>query len=276
MIFSYGTMLLFSYGCSSGLAELLVKEAVYSIFLNPLIWVSTVYKVQRELYMFLIQKFDNDPRFLSSLCRLPCILDIIHVFYSDTVKYRSSMGNNPLLYPITEQVVGERPSIEEIRKIRLLLLSLVEMSLRYSFFYLKLMFRNIGLLSYAFHCMSFVVAVAYYYSISVQFFIPNFLGLCRQNITTGDIKALVAFFEISHDMTCIEDVLHMVIRAVSEKSLLASFLEQVNMIGGCQIFVNLLQQYVPVCILPMNFAYQKEQSIFKFGHVHGHGHLHCS
>lgn len=59
----------------------------------------------------------------------------------------------------------------------------------------------------------------------------------------ADVKALVAFFETSLDMACIEDVLHMVIRAVSEKTLLASFLEQVNLIGGCHIFINLLQRY---------------------------------
>lgn len=44
-------------------------------------------------------------------------------------------------------------------------------------------------------------------------------------------------------MTCIEDVLHMVIRALSQKPLLADFLEQVNLIGGCHIFANLLQRY---------------------------------
>lgn len=60
----------------------------------------------------------------------------------------------------------------------------------------------------------------------------------------ADIKALIAFFETSQDMTCIEDVLHVVIRAVSQKPLLASFLEQVNTIGGCHIFVNLLQRLV--------------------------------
>lgn len=43
-------------------------------------------------------------------------------------------------------------------------------------------------------------------------------------------------------MSCIEDVLHMVIRAVSQKPLLAAFLEQVNMVGGCHIFVNLLHR----------------------------------
>ncbi|RDY05943.1 BEACH domain-containing protein B, partial [Mucuna pruriens] len=178
---------------SSGLAELLVKEAISNIFLNPLIWVYSVYKVQRELYMFLIQQFDNDPRLLKSLCRLPRVLDIIHQFYCDNVKSRSIVGSNLLQHPVSEQVSGERPSKEEMHKIRLLLLSLGEMSL-------------------------------------------------RQNIAAGDIKALIAFFEKSQDMTCIEDVLHMVIRAVSQISLLASFLEQVNIVGGCQVFVNLLQR----------------------------------
>ncbi|TKY74425.1 BEACH domain-containing protein lvsC [Spatholobus suberectus] len=184
---------LFNVVSNSGLAELLVKEAISNIFLNPLIWVYTVYKVQRELYMFLIQQFDNDPRLLKSLCRFPRVLDIIHQFYCDNVKSRSSVESNPLEHPVSEQVIGERPSKEEMHKIRLLLLSLGEMSL-------------------------------------------------RQSIAAGDIKALIAFFERSQDMTCIEDVLHMVIRAVSQISLLASFLEQVNIIGGCQVFVNLLHR----------------------------------
>lgn len=67
--------------------------------------------------------------------------------------------------------------------------------------------------------------------------------LCRQNIVTTDIKALIAFFERSQDVTCIEDVLHMVIRAIAQKTVLASFHEQVSFIGGCPIFVNLLRRY---------------------------------
>lgn len=67
--------------------------------------------------------------------------------------------------------------------------------------------------------------------------------MCRQSIAVPDVKALIAFFETSQDMVCIEDVLHMVIRAVSQKPLLASFLEQINLISGCHIFVNLLERY---------------------------------
>lgn len=196
---------LFNVVSNSGLAELLVEEAISSIFLNPLIWVCTVYKVQRELYMFLIQQFDNDPRLLKSLCRLPRVLDIIHQFYCDNVKSRLFIGNNLLQHPVSKKVIGERPSKEEMHKIRLLLLSLGEMSL-------------------------------------------------RQNIAAGDMKALIAFFETSQDMTCIEDVLHMIIRAVSQKSLLASFLEQVNIINGSQVFVNLLQrEYESIRLLSLQF-----------------------
>ncbi|KAM7514487.1 hypothetical protein LguiA_004070 [Lonicera macranthoides] len=184
---------MFNVVASCGLSELLVKDAISHILLNPFVWVFTVYKVQRELYMFLIQQFDNDPRLLTSLCRLPRVLDIIRQFYWDNGKCRSVFGGKPLLHPITNQIIGERPSKEEIHKIRLLLLSLGEMSL-------------------------------------------------RQAIAASDIKALVAFFESSQDMACIEDVLHMIIRAVTQKPLLASFLEQVNLIGGCHIFVNLLQR----------------------------------
>lgn len=107
-----------------------MEEAISSIFLNPLIWVYTVYKVQRELYMFLIQQFDNDPRLLKSLCRLPRVLDIIHQFYCDNVNSRLFVGNNLLQHPASKKVIGERPSKEEMHKIRLLLLSLGEMSLR--------------------------------------------------------------------------------------------------------------------------------------------------
>ncbi|KAJ4963542.1 hypothetical protein NE237_023481 [Protea cynaroides] len=196
---------MFNVVANCGLSELLVRDAISSIFLNPLIWVYTVYKVQREMYMFLIQQFDNDPRLLTNLCRLPRVIDIICLFYWDKPQTRSAFGSKPLLHPISKQIIGERPSQEEIHKIRLVLLSLGEMSL-------------------------------------------------RQNIATSDIKALIAFFERSQDMACVEDVLHMVIRAVSQKPLLASFLEQVNLLGGCHIFINLLQrESEPIRLLSLQF-----------------------
>ncbi|XP_077215298.1 binding protein isoform X2 [Tasmannia lanceolata] len=188
-----------------GMSELLVKEALSRIYLNPHIWVYADYKVQRELYMFLIQNFEKYATLLTALCRLPRIIDIIRQFYWDKMTGRSTFGGRPLLHPATRQIIWERPAQEEIHKIRLLLFSLSEMSL-------------------------------------------------RQNIAASDIKALVAFFERSQDMVCIEDVLHMIIRAVSQKTVLISFLEQVNLLGGCHIFVNLLHREVePIRLLGLQF-----------------------
>ncbi|KAK9080847.1 hypothetical protein SSX86_000606 [Deinandra increscens subsp. villosa] len=183
-----------------GLGEVLVNEAISHVFLNPFIWVYASYKVQRELYMFLVQQFDNDPRLLKSLCRFPRVLDIIHQFYWDHMTSHPSVGSKPLL-PITNKDFGARPNKEEIQKIRLVLLSIGEMSL-------------------------------------------------REQIVVSDIESLASFFETSQDMACIEDVLHMILRALSQKSLLASFLDQVNIVGGCHLFVNLLQRnYEPVRLL---------------------------
>ena len=68
----------------------------------------------------------------------------------------------------------------------------------------------------------------------------------------SDIESLVSFLETSQDMACIEDVLHMIIRALSQKSLLASFLDQVNLVGGCHLFINLLQRYVFFVVIKRN------------------------
>ncbi|GJW67848.1 BEACH domain-containing protein B isoform X1 [Tanacetum coccineum] len=101
-----------------GLAEVLVKDVISHVFLNPFIWVYDGYKEQRELYMFLIQQFDNDPRLLRNLCRFPRILDIIRQFYWDNMTSLSNAESKPL-FPITNRDFGERPNNEEIQKIRL-------------------------------------------------------------------------------------------------------------------------------------------------------------
>ncbi|KZV43357.1 BEACH domain-containing protein lvsC-like, partial [Dorcoceras hygrometricum] len=119
---------LFNVVVNDGMSEMLVKDAISCIFLNPYIWVSTEYKVQRELYMFLIQQFDDDPRLLKKVCRLPRVLDIIRQFYSENVDY--PVGSKLISHVLIDQVTEENLSREELRKIRLLLLSLGEMSLR--------------------------------------------------------------------------------------------------------------------------------------------------
>ncbi|KAL8030230.1 hypothetical protein ABFX02_14G273200 [Erythranthe guttata] len=196
---------LFTIVANGGLSEFLVKDAISYIFLNPHIWVRTVYKVQRELYMFLIQQFDNDPRLLKSLCGLPRVLDIIRQFYWDNAEIKPAVKNKATVHVMVDQIVGEKPDKEEVHKIRLLLLSLGEMSV-------------------------------------------------REHIAVSDIKALIAFCETCQDMTCVEDILNMIIRTVSHKQLLPSFLEQVHLLGGCHIFVNLLlRDFEPVRLLGLQF-----------------------
>ncbi|EPS68659.1 hypothetical protein M569_06109, partial [Genlisea aurea] len=193
---------LFSVTVKSGLAEILLKDAVSYVFLNPRIWLHVVYTVQRELYMFLIQQFDNDPKLLKGLCRLDHLLDIIRQFYSDSIE--SSTARRKLSFlSLGKRSVLERPDVEEIRKIRLLLFSLAEMSL-------------------------------------------------SEQITAPDIKALVAFCETCQDMACLEDILNMIFRLTCQKRLLSLFLEQVNIVGGVIIFVNLLERnFEPVRLLAL-------------------------
>uniref|UniRef100_A0A0E0JVW3 BEACH domain-containing protein B n=1 Tax=Oryza punctata TaxID=4537 RepID=A0A0E0JVW3_ORYPU len=185
-----------------GMSEVLLKDALSQIYLNPHIWAYANYEVQRELYLLLIQYFECDGKFLPMLCGLPRIIDIVLQFYSEKTDLRSS---KPSLHPVTKKVIAERPNIEEIRKIRLLLLSLAEMSI-------------------------------------------------KLKVSQHDITKLVSFFERSQDVACIEDVLHMIIRALSHNSLLSSFLEKMNSLGGCYIFINLLKrEFEPIRLLGLQF-----------------------
>lgn len=172
------------------MAELLVKDAISSIFLNPLVWLYTAYKVQRELYMFLIQQFDNDPRLLKSLCRLPRVLDIIRQFYWDNAKSRFAVGSKLILRPTTEEVIGERPSQEEIRKIRLVLLSLGEMSLRCSFF-----IRRVGFESPIHTCSHlFLVRCSKIIFIFFKFSFKEILGDMQADYCSSRYKSSHSFF----------------------------------------------------------------------------------
>nr|BAD25221.1 putative LvsC [Oryza sativa Japonica Group] len=185
-----------------GMSDVLLKDALSQIYLNPHIWAYASYEVQRELYLLLIQYFECDGKCLPMLCGLPRIIDIVLQFYSEKTDLRSSKTS---LHPVTKKVIAERPNIEEIRKIRLLLLSLAEMSI-------------------------------------------------KLKVSQHDITTLVSFFERSQDVACIEDVLHMIIRALSHNSLLSSFLEKVNPLGGCYIFINLLKrEFEPIRLLGLQF-----------------------
>ncbi|CAN6454099.1 unnamed protein product [Victoria cruziana] len=115
---------------NSGLSADLMKEAIPWIYLNPHIWVYADYMTQREHYMFLANYFQNDCTTLTHFFRLPRIIEIICQFYWDTSNGGSGIGRKSLLDPMSKEIIWKRPGREEIRKIRLVLLSLAEMSLR--------------------------------------------------------------------------------------------------------------------------------------------------
>uniref|UniRef100_A0A0D9VCI8 BEACH domain-containing protein B n=1 Tax=Leersia perrieri TaxID=77586 RepID=A0A0D9VCI8_9ORYZ len=185
-----------------GMSEILLKDALSQIYLNPHIWAYASYEVQRELYLLLIQYFECDGKLLPLLCGLPRIIDIVIQFYSEKTDLRSS---KPSFHLVTKEVIADSPNTEEIHKLRLLLLSLAEMSI-------------------------------------------------KLKVSQHDIRALVSFFERSQDVACIEDVLYMIIRALSHNPLLSSFLEKVNTLGGCYIFINLLKrEFEPIRLLGLQF-----------------------
>ncbi|KAL6873753.1 hypothetical protein ACP4OV_013835 [Aristida adscensionis] len=186
---------------NSGMSKVLLKDAISQIYLNPQIWIYASYEVQRDLYMFVIKYFEADGRLLPVVCGLPKIIDIVIRYYWEKVDSRCVAGAKPLLHPVTKQVIGERPKIEEICKLRLLILNLAEMSL-------------------------------------------------KLKISQEDIRALVSLFERSQDIACIEDTLNTIIRALSHSSLLSSFLDNVNCLGGCCVFFNILRrEFEPVRLL---------------------------
>ncbi|KAJ3679372.1 hypothetical protein LUZ60_017383 [Juncus effusus] len=188
---------MFSVLKNCAISETLTKEALTRIYLNPHIFIRAPYSLQRDLYLFLLDYFESYNSLLPELCPLPKVLDLIRQFYWEKPDVKWAVGS--------KGVVDERPGLEEVRKVRLLLLSLAEMSL-------------------------------------------------RQKISAADIKALISFFERSQDMACIEDVLHMIMRALSNNSFLTSFVDQVNSLGGCHIFINLLQREVePIRLLGLQF-----------------------
>ena len=115
------------------------------------------FNVQRELYMLLIHYFENDPSLLMKICQFPCILDTIHHFYSENRDNSSSFVYRPHSHSSTKIFSIGRLTSDEVHKIRLLLLSLAEMSLRYALSHLSFIsnelicfsIKNHGLLSLA-------------------------------------------------------------------------------------------------------------------------------
>ncbi|MCO5595749.1 hypothetical protein L7F22_049797 [Adiantum nelumboides] len=171
----------------------LVEDTLTKIFLNLYIWIYTPYMVQRELLITLLNYCESNADLAANYVSLPKILDLVQRFYWDKPKNRRISGSKRIFHPVTKDVIGERPSREEVGKLRILLLSLSETAV-------------------------------------------------RDSISLADTKPLLAFIIKSEDPVCLEDVLHMLLRLLGQKAFAAAFIENIQVLGGCQLFLGLLER----------------------------------
>ena len=85
------------------------------VFLNLNIWIYTPYSVQRELLMALLNFCESEAGLAQSHISLPRILDLVQQFYW-VRSSRKVSGTKRLFHPVTKQVIGSRPSLEEVGK----------------------------------------------------------------------------------------------------------------------------------------------------------------
>lgn len=114
----------------SQLAGDLVKELISKVYLNPHIWIFTPFIVQKELYCSLFAYVEKDAGQLRGVRSLATTLDVIRQFYWDKPRVRKGFGAKPLLHPVTKEIIGERPSQQEVAKLRFHVLNLAELVLR--------------------------------------------------------------------------------------------------------------------------------------------------
>jgi hypothetical protein len=79
--------------------------------------------------MALLNFCESECGLAQSHITLPSILDLVQQFYW-VKSTRKVSGTKRLLHPLTKQVIGVRPSIEEVGKLRILLLSIAEIIVR--------------------------------------------------------------------------------------------------------------------------------------------------
>lgn len=85
------------------------------MYLNPKIWIYTPFTVQRELLTALGRHVDKQPARLRNHCGLSQTLEVLREFYWDKATTPSAVGVRPLLHPVTHEVIGQRPTSQEVR-----------------------------------------------------------------------------------------------------------------------------------------------------------------
>ncbi|XP_024540202.1 BEACH domain-containing protein B isoform X1 [Selaginella moellendorffii] len=108
-----------SEAADNALSDLLVRETVLKVYLNPSAWIYAPYVIQRELFLSLINFLET--RKYGNVCGVSRFLDMLHQFYWDKPKHRKM-----------SKTVGtrDRPRQEELSQLRILILSLAETAIR--------------------------------------------------------------------------------------------------------------------------------------------------
>ncbi|CAI5496328.1 unnamed protein product [Closterium sp. Naga37s-1] len=115
------------------LRERMVRGVILSLYMDASLWIYAPYIVQRELFVSLQRHMERQPWLVPSVCSLPRLLDIVRRVYWDKPQGRHAIGVKPLVEPVTRRVLGTRPLPQQVAKLRLLVLSLLQHVLKGGF-----------------------------------------------------------------------------------------------------------------------------------------------
>ncbi|CAI5483770.1 unnamed protein product [Closterium sp. Yama58-4] len=123
----------FAEETEQSLRERMVRGVILTLYMDASLWIYAPYVVQRELFESLKRHMERQPWLVPSVCSLPRLLDIVRRVYWDKPQGRHAIGVKPLVEPVTRRVLGTRPLPQQVAKLRLLVLSLLQHVLKGGF-----------------------------------------------------------------------------------------------------------------------------------------------
>eukprot|EP01129_Flabellula_baltica_P008752 TRINITY_DN3502_c0_g1_i1.p1 TRINITY_DN3502_c0_g1~~TRINITY_DN3502_c0_g1_i1.p1 ORF type:complete len:613 (+),score=102.22 TRINITY_DN3502_c0_g1_i1:1755-3593(+) len=107
------------------ISNVISYEMIQKILLNPDIWIYTPYEVQRFLWENIIPSYYQTYPSLRTDFRVRMLLDLISLYYYQVLGENSLYLSN-VTHPITNNIIGERPSPQQLSDIRKLIISLIK------------------------------------------------------------------------------------------------------------------------------------------------------
>ncbi|CAI5488721.1 unnamed protein product [Closterium sp. Naga37s-1] len=123
----------FAEEIEQSLRERMVRGVIISLYMDASLWIYAPYIVQRELFVSLQRHMERRSWLVPSVCSLPRLLDLVRRVYWDKPQGRHAIGVKPLVEPVTRRVLGTRPHPQQVGKLRLLVLSLLQHVLKGGF-----------------------------------------------------------------------------------------------------------------------------------------------